>query len=298
MQSFNDETVVTRFGQLQGFEEQQPSILVMGGPAVGKQVMLDSGKTVWGRARDADVFIADESISRYQFMIEVKGRVAIIRDLNSTNGTYVNGHRIEEHVLEPNDKIQISSATVMRFSYIDPIDKDAHRRIYEMALYDPATQAHTKRYFLDHLLHEFAHSDRKKRPLSLIMFDLDHFKHINDTYGHPAGDFVLQQVCDIVRPMIRLEDIFSRYGGEEFVVLMRDCSEKESKMLAERIRSKIEEAQFVFEDKAIPVTVSLGVSSFYKKNLSRPEDLIKTADEALYNSKEKGRNRVSLWGAF
>ncbi|MDX1386519.1 MAG: GGDEF domain-containing protein, partial [bacterium] len=213
-ENFSDETVVTSIGQLEGINQKEPAVDVLGGPAMGQQIVLGEGETVWGRSQDADVLVEDEAISRYHFKIKVKDKIATIEDLNSTNGTFVNGNRVKQHVLQPNDKIQISSVTVLRFSYVDPIDTDVHKRIYEMALFDPVTQAHTKRYFLDRIKHEFSHSGRKNFPLSLIMFDLDHFKKVNDTHGHPAGDYVLQKVAEVMQEIVRREDIFARYGGE------------------------------------------------------------------------------------
>jgi two-component system cell cycle response regulator len=292
-ENFSDETVVTSIGQLEGINQKEPAVDVLGGPAMGQQIVLGEGETVWGRSPDADILIEDEAISRYHFKIKVKDKIATIEDLNSTNGTFVNGTRVKQHVLQPNDKIQISSATVLRFSYVDPIDTDVHKRIYEMALFDPVTQAHTKRYFLDRIKHEFSHSGRKNFPLSLIMFDLDHFKKVNDTFGHPAGDYVLQKVAEVTQGIVRREDIFARYGGEEFVVLMRDAGEKDASILAERMREAIAQTHFQFEGQDIPVTISLGVACFHHGNIEDAKALIQFADNALYASKEGGRNRVT-----
>jgi diguanylate cyclase (GGDEF)-like protein len=156
------------------------------------------------------------------------------------------------------------------------------------------TQAFTKRYFLDRIKHEFAHSHRRHVPLSLIIFDLDHFKNVNDSYGHPAGDFILAKVAEITLALVRKEDIFARYGGEEFVILMRDTPEEAGAKLAERIRSAIEKANFVFEGKAIPITISLGIACYIDENMNDPGELIQKSDAALYQSKANGRNRLTL----
>lgn len=297
-ESFSDETVVTSIGQLEGVQQKEPAVDILGGPAMGQQIILGEGETVWGRSKDADILVEDEAISRYHFKIKVKDRIATIEDLGSTNGTYVNGSKVKQYVLQPNDKIQISSVTVLRFSYVDPIDTDVHKRIYEMALFDPVTQAHTKRYFLDRISHEFSHSGRRNFPLSLIIFDLDHFKKVNDTFGHPAGDFILKRVSEVTRSLIRREDIFARYGGEEFVVLMRDTQESDAASLAERIRKTVAETQFVFEDQKIQVTVSFGVACFVDGNLTKAESLVKCADKSLYHSKTTGRNRVTSFSSL
>lgn len=290
--SFNEETIIASIDQLAGLHQKKPAIDILGGPAMGQQILLEEGEGIWGRAQDVQVFIEDETISRHHFKIKVQDKVATLEDLGSTNGTYVNGHRVKVHVLQPNDKIQISSVTVLRFSYVDPIDTDVHKRFYEMALYDPVTQAHTKRYFMDRLEHEFYHSRRREEPLSLILFDLDLFKKINDTYGHPAGDYVLQQVGERTRAVIRREDIFARYGGEEFAILMRDTSEAEATALAERLRTNIASQEVRFEARKISITISLGVACFHKGKMHKPEELIGQADQALYQAKHEGRNCV------
>ncbi|KAB2842701.1 diguanylate cyclase [bacterium] len=293
IEGFKDETVVTSIGALEGISEKEPAVDFLGGPAMGMQVILAEGEVVVGRSKDANIVVEDEAISRCHFKIKVRDKIATIEDLNSTNGTFVNGMRIKQQVLKANDKIQISSATVLRFSYVDTIDKNSHERFYEMALYDPVTAAHTKRYFLDRIQHEFAHSARRNLPLSLAIFDLDFFKKVNDTYGHPAGDFVLHKVSEITKGMIRREDIFARYGGEEFVILMRDTEEADAVALAERLRKKIATSDFAFESKRIPVTVSIGVSCLKDSSFKSYADLIRAADEYLYFSKSNGRNRVS-----
>ena len=293
IEGFKDETVVTSFGQLEGINEKEPAVDFLGGPSMGQQLILPEGDVVFGRSKDANVVVEDEAISRCHFKIKVRDKIATIEDLNSTNGTYVNGMRIKQQVLKTNDKIQISSATVLRFSYVDTIDKNSHERFYEMALYDPVTTAHTKRYFMDRVQHEFSHSLRRNLALSLIMYDLDFFKKINDTYGHPAGDFILQKVSETTKALIRREDIFARYGGEEFVILMRDSEESNAVQLADRIRKRIATSTFVFETKRIPVTVSIGVACLKDNNFKNYQDLIRAADEYLYFSKSNGRNRVS-----
>lgn len=293
IEGFKDETVVTSIGQLEGITEKEPAVDFLGGPSMGQQIILEEGDAIFGRSKDANVIVEDETISRCHFKIKVKDKIATIEDMNSTNGTFVNGMRVKQQILKTNDKIQISSATVLRFSYVDTLDKHSHDRFYEMALYDPVTSAHTKRYFIDRLQHEFSHSLRRGLPLSLIIFDLDFFKKVNDTHGHLAGDFVLQKIAEITKGMIRREDIFARYGGEEFVIVMRDTDEPPAVQLADRLRKKIANSDFAFEGKRIPVTVSLGVSCLKDSNFKDFRELIKAADEYLYFSKSNGRNRVS-----
>ncbi len=293
MEGFKDETVVTEIKKLDVLTEKEPAIDILGGPAMGRQIILTNGEYVVGRSKDANVVVEDDGISRLHFKILVKDKIATIEDLNSTNGTFINGARISKQILRANDKIQISSVTVLRFSYVDLIDKNSHERFYEMALYDPVTNAYTKRFLIDRLEHEFSYAARRNLPLSFIIFDLDHFKKINDSYGHPAGDYILQKVAEITKQTVRATDLFARYGGEEFVILMRDTNEEEGITLADRLRKLIEIQEFIFEEKKIPVTISLGVACLKDGNFNTPQELLKAADEYLYISKSEGRNRVT-----
>jgi two-component system cell cycle response regulator len=163
--------------------------------------------------------------------------------------------------------------------------------MYDAALYDALTKAFNKRHFLDRLPIEISHAKRHRTPLSLLMIDADHFKQVNDRYGHVAGDHVLTTLARIVRGTLRAEDLFARYGGEEFCVLCRDTPLANASGLAERLRAKVETFLVEHEAQRIPVTISIGVASW----LDQPDGamkLISDADEALYEAKRSGRNRV------
>ena len=168
-------------------------------------------------------------------------------------------------------------------------------RLYNMAFYDALTKVFMRRYFEAWLKQEFARVKRYRTDLSVIMFDIDHFKKINDTYGHQAGDYVLRELSETVKSSIREADIFARYGGEEFVVCLPETTLEKAKVSAERIRQAVEKKSFVFEGKKIPVTVSLGLASFRQTPEETEEQFMKDADQALYASKEGGRNRVSVY---
>ena len=134
-EGFKDETIVAPIGKLEGLSEKLLAVDILGGPSMGQQFILKEGESVVGRSKDADILVNDEGISRYHFKIHVKDKLATLEDLNSTNGTFVNGIRIKQlQLLHNNDKIQISSVTVLRFSYVDLVDKNTHEQIYEMAL--------------------------------------------------------------------------------------------------------------------------------------------------------------------
>lgn len=169
-------------------------------------------------------------------------------------------------------------------------------KLYSMAFYDSLTKIFGRRYVEAWLETEYARVKRYNTDLSLVLFDIDHFKKINDTYGHQAGDFVLQELSATVKSVIRQADVLGRYGGEEFLVCMPETKVEKALLSAERIRKGVEEKEFIYEGKRIPVTISLGVASFRQMPEDKVSRFIKDADEALYFSKEHGRNRVTLHG--
>lgn len=166
-------------------------------------------------------------------------------------------------------------------------------RLYNMAFYDALTKVFMRRYFEAWLDQEFARVKRYRTDLSMIMFDIDHFKKINDTYGHQAGDYVLQQIAQVVKENVRAADVLARYGGEEFVICLPETKIDKAFHSAERIREQIEKKEFNYDGKKIPVTISLGVASFRETPEDSVAQFIKDVDSALYQSKEGGRNRVT-----
>ncbi|MBI2500857.1 MAG: GGDEF domain-containing protein [Deltaproteobacteria bacterium] len=162
-----------------------------------------------------------------------------------------------------------------------------------MAVVDALTGAYNKRYFEERLNEEFSYCLRNNVPLSLMMIDIDHFKQVNDSYGHPAGDFILGRVAALAKSIIRNEDIFARYGGEEFVAILKGTDAAGARVLAERLRKLIEESLFQFEENSIQITISIVLSSLLGKNHASHEEMVRIADQCLYQSKNAGRNRVS-----
>lgn len=167
-------------------------------------------------------------------------------------------------------------------------------RLYNMAVYDALTKVFMRRYFEAWLSQEFARVKRYNTDLSLIMLDIDHFKNVNDTHGHQAGDFVLREVAQTVKDCIREADVLARYGGEEFVICFPETTVDKAKMVAEKIRKEVEKQKYVFEGTHIPITISIGLVSFTKTPEEKVEKFVKDADTALYESKEHGRNRVTV----
>jgi len=275
-------------------KEKHPYILFQQGPLFGKMVLLKTGKIVLGRSDDSDITIDDEGISRHHVELSYSKGKTMARDLGSTNGTFVNGERIsEERVLNHEDKIQISSSTLMKYLYADKLDESTQHELYNMGHTDPLTNAYNKRHFLDRLKGEFSYALRRGIPLSLIMMDIDHFKQVNDQYGHPAGDFVLMRLVMLANSILREEDLFARYGGEEFSIVLKGTDHEGAEVLAERLRRLVAEHSFVFDNVTIPVTVSLGVATLQGRNCTSHDAFIKVADQCLYTSKRNGRNQVT-----
>jgi diguanylate cyclase (GGDEF)-like protein len=288
-----DETIVTSIKSLNEAEKREPYLIIIGGNHVGKLYPLDKDELVAGRSPDCNIWIEDNAISRKHFRITKTEGKCMIEDLHSTNGTFVNNRRVQTAGLAAGDKIQISTDTIIQFDYFDENRKVSEQKRYEMGVKDAVTGAYNKSYFLQRIADEFSFSQRQSQPLSVVMIDIDHFKLINDTYGHLAGDQVLQEVSGIVLNMIREEDVFCRYGGEEFVIIMRNTACQPAVNLAERVRKKIEVAKFEsLDNQVIKVTVSLGVATNVDKAFRDYVALLAEADKYLYQAKGGGRNRV------
>jgi two-component system cell cycle response regulator len=268
-------------------------VVIVAGSGVGEVFALDKPRTV-GRGYDADVRIQDSGISRrHARFAPADGRV-VIEDLGSTNGTFVNGVRIAgRHVLADGDKLQFGTFTVLRFEYRDEADEAFQRWMFESASRDGLTGAYNARYFRERMNTTLADAPRGVEDVSLILFDIDHFKAVNDTHGHLAGDRVLSGVASVVAALLQHDDVFARYGGEEFAVLARG-SAAQAAQLAERLRAAVEARTFEIEGLRIRVTISVGVASLSHQHAGPPTALVAAADRALYRAKDGGRNRVEV----
>jgi len=275
-------------------QRDRPYLIVLQGSNVGEMYRLEGGECVIGRGTAATIRLGDDGISRRHAKISVAGTAVKIEDLGSANGTLVNGALIQQSGLKDGDKIQLGSTTILKFTYHDKLEENFQRAMYDAALRDDLTKAFNKKHFLDRLEQEVAFCRRHGSALSLVMFDVDHFKKINDTYGHLAGDLVLSKLSQVAQSTVRTEDIFARYGGEEFSILCRGIALSHAGLLAERLRALVESTQFVFEQQPIPVTISIGVSAYPEIAAQNGLELIAASDEALYTAKRGGRNRVCL----
>lgn len=273
----------------------RPCLIVLSGHTIGRVYPLDRPKVVIGRAADADVQIDVPGISRRHASIhEGEEGNHVLEDLGSTNGTYIEGERVEKHVLRNGERMQLGSGTVLKFSIQTAVEEAFQQRLYRSATHDHLTSAYNRRFFDDHLGREMSHTRRHGTPLALLTLDVDHFKNINDTYGHPTGDEVLKLLGQLVAASIRHEDVFCRVGGEEFAVVMRDADPESARLFAERLRGLIEVYGFEAGSEDLTITVSVGVASYDPKQHGAPTDLVEAADKALYEAKKTGRNRVCV----
>ena len=266
-------------------------LVVIYGLELGRKYNLDSANIVIGRSSKSEIQIDQESVSRNHAKIINTGKSIILRDLGSTNGTYVNDQLIDEYVLRDGDFIKIGR-TIFKFLSGGNIENAYHEEIYRLTTVDGLTQVFNRRYFLEQLDREVSRAKRYRRELSLILFDIDHFKQINDTYGHLAGDYVLKQLATVVKGKIRREDILARYGGEEFAIVLPEIDAPNAVTFADKVRKIVEKAPFKFEDTKIAVTVSVGVGTCGETDDAAA--LIKRTDEKLYEAKGAGRNVVKM----
>jgi two-component system cell cycle response regulator len=273
----------------------QAYLIVLAGSAMGEMYKVTHERTIIGRGQRADVRMMDEGVSREHCEILIEGEKIVLHDLGSTNGTYCRGLRIDRHELADGDKILVGSGTVLKFTYHDKLDEVFQRQMYESALRDDLTKAFNKKYFMDRVESEFAYAVRHNVPLSLVSFDIDHFKNINDSHGHPAGDHVLSELSATILALVRVEDVFARVGGEEFSTICRGADASHARIVAERLRQAVEGRAFLFDNKNIPVTISVGLASVPHPAIRDAMEFISAADQMLYEAKRSGRNRVCAY---
>lgn len=255
----------------------------------GKRHVLANEGFSLGRGGENTFVLENDSVSRRHCRIERKNRAWVVMDLDSTNGTYVNDEQVKEYQLRRGDQVKVGD-TILKFLSGSDVEAQYHETIYKMTIIDGLTGANNKRFLLESLEREIPRARRHQRPLSLGMFDIDHFKTVNDSFGHLAGDYVLKELATLVRTRLRPDDVLARYGGEEFCIALPETPREGAVVIAEQIRALIERHRFVFESESIPVTVSIGVAQL--------EDrwdvlaFLKCADEKLYEAKRGGRNKV------
>ncbi|MCG8425273.1 MAG: diguanylate cyclase [Proteobacteria bacterium] len=260
------------------------------GPDMGKRFLLDKDEIVLGRGSDCDIHVDRDSVSRKHARVYRNGNQWMVQDLNSTNGSYVNDMPVQRSPIRDSDFLKIGAA-IFKFLSGTGIEASYYEEIYRMTIIDALTGAHNKRYFIEFLEREIARCSRYSRPLSLLMFDIDHFKQINDSHGHLTGDYVLRELSRRLLGRIRKEELLARYGGEEFACVLPETDHEGAMHFAEQIRQIVAGEPFQYEGDTFNVTVSVGVSTLTGENLDALA-FIKRADTNLYRAKHEGRNRV------
>lgn len=269
-------------------------LTMLTGLDAGQVYGLDRDETVLGRGHNADLRVEDTGVSRRNTRVVRLATGYFVEDLGSRNGTFHNGQRVLVRAkLAMGDRLQLGPSVTLRFVLVDEAEAELARGLYEASTRDPLTHAYNRRYFNQRLLSEIAFARRHATPVAVVWLDIDHFKRINDTWGHKGGDDVLRALSSLVQGAIRTEDVFARCGGEEFALLVRGVELPGARAFAERVRLAVGGLEVPCADERIRVTVSAGVASLGEcPPGSSSDDLVRLADDRLYRAKAQGRNQV------
>jgi diguanylate cyclase (GGDEF)-like protein len=258
---------------------------------LGKKYVLDDEEFTIGRDVTNSIVVDLDNVSRSHAKITTRQGRTYVQDLGSTNGTYLNDEEVlEETPLRSGDLVKVGGS-IFKFLSGGDIETLYHEEIYQLTITDGLTQISNKRYLLEFLEREMGRCHRYNRALSLIMFDIDHFKNINDTNGHIAGDYVLRELAVLIKQRIRKEECFARFGGEEFAIVIPESGPENARRFAEKLRKLVEDHRYVFEAREMRTTISIGVADMTRE-MTEPNLFMKAADAKLYQAKKEGRNRV------
>ena len=283
----------------------RPSLVFVSGELIAFPIPLDREKVILGRALEADVRVNDSKVSRQHAMVrtvrddQTGANKYLISDCHSRNGTYLNGQRVTaEEELNNGDKITVGHH-ILRFDLLDEIDREYQRQIHRLLSHDDLTGLLSSRSFFSELRREAAKAKAEDRQFCVLMMDVDHFKRVNDKYGHLTGSKTLEEIGACIIEVMRSGDAASRFGGEEFSAFLLDADLAQAMIAAERIRSVIETRKFTIvrhgkAEQYHRVTISVGISEF-PRDSTDPIELVEMADSALYRAKREGRNRVCAY---
>lgn len=274
----------------------RPLLLRMDGLHAGSVIAVERLPFTIGRHPTNVLRIDEESISRFHARITREEQGFVIEDLDSRNGTFVSGARVKRQLIEDGSSVTLGAQVSFRFNLTDSRQERLLRRLYESSTRDALTGAYNRAHFDERLRSELAFAARHRTEMSLVLLDIDHFKRVNDTHGHQAGDVVLRELAILSQRSLRTEDVFARFGGEEFGVILRGIHLQGAKKLAERLRVSLETATIQANDKRIQVTLSAGCASLACAASATADELVKIADRRLYAAKSAGRNRVVAAG--
>ena len=294
--------VETYSGQYHQRGERRPALVFLRGELLAVPIPLEREQVTLGRALEADIRINDSRASRLHARITTEHDQTThetrycLFDLGSTNGTILNGKRIERAVLQDGDKFEVGDQLI-RFEMLDEIDREFQQQIHRLLVHDELTGLLTSKSFFSELRREAARAEAENMPFCVLMMDIDHFKDVNDTYGHLAGSETLEEVGAVVKKSLRAGDVGARFGGEEFAAFLLDADYAQGMIAAERVRSAIEKHGFPAARRGtedVPthhITISIGVAA-YPEDGRDPIQLVEMADSALYRAKRNGRNQV------
>ena len=285
--------------------ERRPALVSLRGELLAVPIPLERDEVTLGRALEADVRVNDSRASRLHARISTirdpnSGELRCkISDLDSTNGTTVNGQPIGETLLNEGDKIAIGDH-LFRFDMLDEIDREFQQQIHRLLSHDELTGLLTSKSFFSELRREAARAETESRPFCVLMMDVDYFKVVNDTYGHLVGSETLEVIGLVIKKALRAGDVASRFGGEEFAAFLLDADYAQGLVAAERVRSAVELHEFPAvrrgepDEKTHHVTISIGVAAF-PDDATDTIQLVELADSALYRAKRSGRNRICAY---
>ncbi|HKE60688.1 MAG TPA: GGDEF domain-containing protein [Pyrinomonadaceae bacterium] len=287
-------------------QDRRPVLVSLRGELLAKPIPLERDIVVLGRALEADIRLNDSKVSRLHARIhaevdEETGRTSYrIKDLGSTNGTMLNGQVVNEAVLTNGDKIVVGDH-LFRFDLLDEIDREFQQQIQRLLAHDELTGLLTSKSFFSELRREAARAEEESRPFCVLMLDIDHFKDVNDTYGHMAGSRALQEMGSLIITALRSGDVAARIGGEEFATFLLDADYAQALVAAERVRQAVEQHQFFANrrgeagaEESFRMTISIGVAA-YPDDAKDPIQLVELADSALYRAKRSGRNIICAY---
>ena len=278
-------------------EEAVAVLTILSGSRRGVTYELRDECTVIGRGDASQIRLDDDGVSRaHASVIKLTPSTFQVEDRGSTNGTFVNGHKVSKQALKDGDRIALGGSTIAKFEYHDVLEARLKAELYQRATRDVLTGLGNRRLFFERLHEEFSYAQRHGAPLSLVMFDVDHFKRVNDTYGHGVGDQMLILIGKTLLDLCRNEDVCCRYGGEEFAIIARGLDKPQGVAMAQRVRVAIEAASVEIDAGTLSCTISAGVATFEGMGTDKPEELLAEADAFLYRAKEAGRNRVEAEG--
>lgn len=285
----DDETRIASTSQFIDLTTSDSCLVVIYGHDLGRQYRLADDEVAIGRGTENGIVLDIDNVSRRHALVRRVCDGFEIEDLGSTNGTRVNDREAHRERLRNGDLVKVGSA-ILKFLQGGDVEALFHEEIYRMTIIDGLTQAYNKRYLREMLDREMARAIRHRRPLSLALLDVDHFKRINDEHGHLAGDAVLKQLSALIGRYVRKEEIFARYGGEEFALLMPETPLSRAMAFGEKIARLVREHSFGHEGHEVRVTVSLGIGEMNDE--SDPSSFLHAVDGCLYAAKESGRDRV------